>query len=100
MVLNKMVLSLLILFGVLNHRLILSHNVNTENETLIDVGIVLDMESWIGKSIHMCIDMAISDFYALNHSHKTKIALHTMDSKGDPLKALSAGIYLFILQLS
>ncbi|KAJ9549020.1 hypothetical protein OSB04_021563 [Centaurea solstitialis] len=90
MVLNKIILSLLIvLFCILNH-LLLSHSINTNNQMLIGIGIVLDMESWIGKSIHMCIDMAISDFYALHPSYRTKIALHTMDSKGDPLQALSA----------
>ncbi|XP_024965732.1 glutamate receptor 1.2-like [Cynara cardunculus var. scolymus] len=54
------------------------------------MGIVLDMESLIGRSIHKGIAMAISDFYALNHSYRTRIVLHTMDSKGDPLEALSA----------
>ncbi|CAH1424794.1 unnamed protein product [Lactuca virosa] len=48
------------------------------------------MESPIGKSIHSCITMAISDFYALHHSYKTRIVLHTRDSEGDPVKALSA----------
>ncbi|KAI3771386.1 hypothetical protein L6452_02549 [Arctium lappa] len=86
---NKIILLLLILFCILNHQL-LSHSISINDETLIDIGIILDMESWIGKSIHMCISMAISDFYALNHSYRTRIVLHTRDSKGDPLKALSA----------
>ncbi|KAK1434738.1 hypothetical protein QVD17_00488 [Tagetes erecta] len=55
----------------------------------VDVGIVLDMESWIGKSIHASVMMAISDFYARNHSYKTRIVVHTRDSKGDKLKAMS-----------
>ncbi|KAJ9549019.1 hypothetical protein OSB04_021562 [Centaurea solstitialis] len=90
MVLNRIILCLLILICVLNHRL-LSQSVNIDNETLVRIGLVLDMESWIGKSIHMCINMAISDFYALNNTtYRTRIVLHTRDSKGDPLKALSA----------
>ncbi|KAI7728046.1 hypothetical protein M8C21_015001, partial [Ambrosia artemisiifolia] len=55
----------------------------------VDVGIVLDMESWIGKSIHSSVMMAISDFYARNRSYKTRIVVHTKDSKGDKLQAMS-----------
>nr|KAJ0193540.1 hypothetical protein LSAT_V11C800427690 [Lactuca sativa] len=40
------------------------------------------MESPMGKAIHSCITMAISDFYAL--------LIHTRDSEGHPDKALSA----------
>ncbi|KAI3786906.1 hypothetical protein L1987_40978 [Smallanthus sonchifolius] len=55
----------------------------------VDVGIVLDIESWIGKSIHSSVMMAISDFYARNHRYKTRIVVHTRDSKGDRLRAMS-----------
>nr|GEU29419.1 glutamate receptor 1.2-like [Tanacetum cinerariifolium] len=34
--------------------------------------------------------MAISDFYALRHNYRTRLLLHTRDSKGDPIEALSA----------
>nr|KAJ0194512.1 hypothetical protein LSAT_V11C800427730 [Lactuca sativa] len=57
---------------------------------LTGLGIILDIKSWIGKSIHWSITMAISDFYALNHSYKTRIVVHTRNSKGDTIKALSA----------
>ncbi|KAL7589041.1 hypothetical protein Lser_V15G39248 [Lactuca serriola] len=93
---NKISLSLLILFCFLNRELWAqsvpseNKNFNTNNNIVISTGIILDMESWIGKSIHRCITMAISDFYDLNHSYKTRIVVHTRDSKGDPLKALSA----------
>ncbi|KAM0004218.1 putative U11/U12 small nuclear ribonucleoprotein 25kDa protein [Helianthus debilis subsp. tardiflorus] len=33
--------------------------------------------------------MAISDFYSLNDEYKTRLVLHTRDSKGNPLRALS-----------
>nr|KAJ0191272.1 hypothetical protein LSAT_V11C800427600 [Lactuca sativa] len=58
------------------------------------VGIILDMESPMGKAIHSCITMAISDFYALRHSYKTRIVIHTRDSEGDPDKALSSAYNL------
>ncbi|PWA62886.1 Extracellular ligand-binding receptor [Artemisia annua] len=48
------------------------------------------MESWTGKSINWSITMAISDFYALNPNYRTRLVLHTTDSKGDSVEALSA----------
>ncbi|KAI3694761.1 hypothetical protein L1987_77740 [Smallanthus sonchifolius] len=65
------------------------HRALSANFIDVDVGIVLDMESWIGESIHSSIMMAISDFYGRNNSYKTRIAVHTRDSKGDRLQALS-----------
>ncbi|KAI3771387.1 hypothetical protein L6452_02550 [Arctium lappa] len=56
----------------------------------VDVGIVLHMESWIGKSIHSSIMMALSDFYARNGGCRTRIVFHTRDSKGDRLQAISS----------
>ncbi|KAK9059485.1 hypothetical protein SSX86_020187 [Deinandra increscens subsp. villosa] len=67
-----------------------NHGILCANFVDIDVGIVLDMESWIGKSIHTSIMMAISDFYVRNHSYKTRIVVHLKDSKGDRLRAMSA----------
>ncbi|XP_076893700.1 glutamate receptor 1.4-like [Bidens hawaiensis] len=81
---------LILFFCTLNHRL-------CADFVDVDVGIVLDMESWLGKSIHSSIMMAISDFYARNHSYKTRIAVHTKDSKGDRLQALSAVLDLLNL---
>ncbi|KAI3781669.1 hypothetical protein L2E82_11689 [Cichorium intybus] len=94
---NKISLSLLILFCSLNHDLCAHSSIPSENKNisinsniLIGMGIILDMESWLGMSIQRCITMAISDFYDLNPSYKTRIVIHTRDSKGDPVKALSA----------
>lgn len=66
----------------------------------IDVGIVLDMESWNGKSILSSIKMAISDFYANNDSYKTRIVVHIRDLNGDRLQAKSTGkTYLVMFSL-
>lgn len=94
---NKISLCLLILSCFLNHALCAhsissqNQNININNDILIGVGIILNMESPMGKAIHSCITMAISDFYALRHSYKTRIVIHTRDSEGDPDKALSSG---------
>ncbi|OMP07971.1 Ionotropic glutamate receptor [Corchorus olitorius] len=52
------------------------------------------MQSWVGKIVDSCISMAISDFYSLNSHYKTKLALHTRNSEGDPFLALSHALVL------
>ncbi|KAI3678654.1 hypothetical protein L6452_37955 [Arctium lappa] len=60
----------------------------------IPVGVILDMGSWVGKTVHSCITMAVSDFYAVNSHYKTRIVLHDRDAHGEPLHALSAALDL------
>ncbi|KAD3338448.1 hypothetical protein E3N88_33969 [Mikania micrantha] len=55
----------------------------------IPVGVILDMKSLFGQMVHSSILMAISDFYFLNDEYKTRLVLHTRDSKGDTLQAIS-----------
>ncbi|KAL8055716.1 hypothetical protein ABFX02_04G073800 [Erythranthe guttata] len=55
-----------------------SHN-NGENN-VINVGLIVDMESWVGKVIQSSITMALSEFYNLNNGCSTRIALHVRDS--------------------
>ena len=94
---NMISLSLLILFSIFNGEICghsypsENNNVGRNNETEVGVGIILDMESLTGKSINWSITMAISDFYALNPNYRTRLVLHTRDSKGDSVEALSAG---------
>ena len=57
----------------------------------IPVGVILDMGSWVGKIVHSCMTMALSDFYTFNNHYKTRIVLHSRDTHGEPLHALSAG---------
>ncbi|XP_024980998.1 glutamate receptor 1.2-like [Cynara cardunculus var. scolymus] len=60
----------------------------------IPVGAILDMRSWVGKIVHSCITMAVSDFYTVNSHYKTRIVLHDRDTHGEPLHALSAALDL------
>ncbi|KAK8664058.1 hypothetical protein V6N13_083861 [Hibiscus sabdariffa] len=75
----------------------LSANVNRVNDTSIarniHVGLILDMQSLVGKVVDSCISMAISDFYSRNR-YRTKLVLHTRDSGGDPLIVLSQALAL------
>ncbi|KAJ4719201.1 Glutamate receptor [Melia azedarach] len=70
------------------------NNGTSSAEELVHVGVILDMRSWSGRTSHSCIFMAISDFYALNTHYKTRVVLHSRDSAGDPLRALSAALNL------
>ncbi|KAJ4719203.1 Glutamate receptor [Melia azedarach] len=70
------------------------NNHTSSAEELVHVGVILDMRSWSGRISHSCISMAISDFYALNTHYKARVVLHSRDSEGDPLRALSAALNL------
>ncbi|KAG9154362.1 hypothetical protein Leryth_000803 [Lithospermum erythrorhizon] len=69
-------------------------NVNLNNvddeKSAINVGVILDMGSVVGKMIHTCIITAVSDFYAVNHHYRTRIVLQLRDSEGIPFRALSS----------
>ncbi|XP_023737521.1 glutamate receptor 1.2 isoform X1 [Lactuca sativa] len=60
----------------------------------IQVGVILDMDSWVGKVVYSCITMAVSDFYRINPHYTTRITFTTRDTKGEPLHALSAALDL------
>ncbi|KAI3678653.1 hypothetical protein L6452_37954 [Arctium lappa] len=60
----------------------------------IPVGVILDLGSWVGRTVHSCITMAVSDFYAVNSHYKTRIVLHDRDAHGEPMHALSAALDL------
>ena len=64
---------------------------NSSSMTAYGVGVVLDMGSSLGRMANNCISMAVSDFYSINRNYKTRLILHTRDSMGDPLYALSSG---------
>ena len=61
----------------------------------VNVGVIVDMSTREGKIVESCISTAISDFYDVHHNYTTRVLLHTRDSKGQHLQALSAGTELF-----
>ncbi|KAK8697280.1 hypothetical protein V6N13_113432 [Hibiscus sabdariffa] len=75
------------------------------NTVPVNVGVVLDMDSLVGKIGMSCIDAALSDFYAANPHYETRLVLHAKDSMGDVVAAATAGsssllrsfIYTYIL---
>ena len=74
---------------------------NASSSTVpVNVGVVLDMESWIGKMGLSCIDMSLSEFYSLNPHYHTRIVLHPKDSGRDVVGAAAAGSPFFLSELS
>ncbi|KAG6585769.1 Glutamate receptor 2.7, partial [Cucurbita argyrosperma subsp. sororia] len=60
----------------------------------VSVGVVLDMETWVGKVGLSCIHMSLSEFYEANPHYKTRIVLHPKDSAGDVVGAAAAALDL------
>ncbi|KAL8232960.1 hypothetical protein R6Q57_002738 [Mikania cordata] len=60
----------------------------------VPVGVILDMGSRVGKTIMSCISIAVSEFYADNSHYKTRIVIHSRDTHGEPIHALSAALDL------
>ncbi|XP_071689160.1 glutamate receptor 2.7-like [Rutidosis leptorrhynchoides] len=66
----------------------------TSAKTEIKVGVILDMETSIGKMSSTCISMALHDFYQQHENYTTEIHLRFRDSKQDNIEAASAAIDL------
>ncbi|KAL7585133.1 glutamate receptor 1.2-like [Lactuca sativa] len=60
----------------------------------VQVGVLLDMESWVGKIVYGCITQAISDFYTENPHYRTRLVFTKRDTQGETLRALSAALDL------
>ncbi|KAG5601884.1 hypothetical protein H5410_033254 [Solanum commersonii] len=67
---------------------------NNTSAVKVDVGIILDLETDVGKVMHISILLALEDYHA-NASHgATRIVPHIKDSTKDDVEATSAAIYL------
>ena len=63
-----------------------------QNTTIsVNVGVILDFNTWTGKMGLSCINMALADFYASNSYYKTRLLLSSRDSKSDVVEAAAAG---------
>ncbi|PHU14980.1 hypothetical protein BC332_16185 [Capsicum chinense] len=60
----------------------------------VDVGIILDLETDVGKVMHTCILLALEDCNATANHSGIRIVPHLRDSKKDDVEAASAAIYL------
>ena len=65
---------------------------------IVDVGVDLDLDTWVGKMSQSCMSMALSDFYAAGN-HSTKLILHPRDSKKDIVGAAARGTLSLLLNI-
>ncbi|XWS17895.1 hypothetical protein CRYUN_Cryun33cG0107700 [Craigia yunnanensis] len=71
---------------------VVTHNIPTT--TPVNVGVVLDLDSLVGKIGLSCINMALSDFYAIHPHYKTRLVFNIRDSKQDVVTAAAAALDL------
>ncbi|GLT56896.1 hypothetical protein SLA2020_299090 [Shorea laevis] len=68
---------------------------NTATTTIpVNVGMVLDLDMWVGKLGLSCFSIALSDFYSNHSDYRTRLVLNTRDSKGDVVGAAAAALDL------
>lgn len=57
----------------------------------VNVGVVLDLDTWFGKMGLSCINMALSDLYASHPNYTTRLHLHRRNSPTDVVLTAAAG---------
>lgn len=82
--------SIIILYFVSAQNDIINATTDLNNQTVIDIGLILDFGSSTGIMTNSCISMAFSDFYTTNPHYSTRLALHHKNSN-DILSAASSG---------
>ncbi|XP_019193178.1 PREDICTED: glutamate receptor 2.7-like [Ipomoea nil] len=58
------------------------------------VGVVLDLDTDLGRRGMACLYMALSDFYSVHSKYKTRLDLHVRDSKENVIDAAAASLHL------
>ncbi|KAM3375173.1 glutamate receptor 2.8 [Capsicum galapagoense] len=67
---------------------------NNTSAVKVDVGIILDLETDVGRVMHISILLALEDYHANASRGAIRIVPHLRDSKKDDVEAASAAIYL------
>ncbi|CAL5337318.1 unnamed protein product [Camellia sinensis] len=72
----------------------MAQSTTSTTKVQVKVGVVLDMNNWVGEMGLKGINMALTDFY-LSHAHyKTRLDLHVRDSKDNVVGAAAAAMEL------
>ncbi|KAI7985283.1 Glutamate receptor 2.7 [Camellia lanceoleosa] len=69
-------------------------NVFGNGSVVFQVGVVLDLDSKVGRMGLSHLNMALKDFYSAHENHKTRLVLHVRDSKEQVIDAAAAAIDL------
>ncbi|KAK2986065.1 hypothetical protein RJ640_011506 [Escallonia rubra] len=69
--------------------MIISKGVATAQSSTVpvNVGVILDKDTWAGKMGLRCISMALNDFYASHGHYKTRLVLNVRDSNKSVVRA-------------
>lgn len=70
-----------------------AQNVTESGAGTLSVGVILNLQSLVGKMARISILMAMEDFYAVHRNYSTKLVLHIRDSNGDDIQAVSEGTF-------
>ncbi|KAJ3685968.1 hypothetical protein LUZ61_015132 [Rhynchospora tenuis] len=60
----------------------------------IPVGVILDLDTLVGKIAQTSIAMAVEDFYSVHSNYSTRLELYTRDSNKDDVQATLAALDL------
>ncbi|KAL5973936.1 hypothetical protein ACLOJK_030595 [Asimina triloba] len=89
-------ISLTLFFSVILGPLVngMTQTASPNSTAVVDVGVILDLETWVGKLSNTCISMALSDFNIAPGNHNTTLVLHVRDSKKDVVGASAEALDL------
>ncbi|GLU17157.1 hypothetical protein SLE2022_335510 [Rubroshorea leprosula] len=71
-----------------------AQNITATGKISVNVGVLLDLDTWVGKLGLSCISMSLSDFYSKHSDFRTKLDLKIRDSKEDIVGAATAALDL------
>ncbi|KAK6787364.1 hypothetical protein RDI58_015889 [Solanum bulbocastanum] len=87
-------IQLVSIIGFCHHVIGIRGEDNNTSAVKVDVGIILDLETDVGKVMHISILLALADYHANTSRGAIRIVPHIRDSKKDDVEAASAAIYL------
>lgn len=68
----------------------INESAQSSTHSSVHIGAVLDLNSPMGLMIDSCLSMALSDFYSVHSSYKTRLFLHVKNADKE-LEVASAG---------
>ncbi|XP_006845557.3 glutamate receptor 2.7 [Amborella trichopoda] len=76
------------------HQCFGDQNEEANGNGVVKIGVVLDMDSLVGRMGNMCISLGLEDFYKDHPNFTTRLTISARDSGGDVVKAASAALDL------
>ncbi|KAK4485688.1 hypothetical protein RD792_008332 [Penstemon davidsonii] len=67
---------------------------NSSSTTLVNVGVILDLDSLVGRIGMTSLSLALSDYYSIDRNFSAKIVLHVRDSNGQIIDAAASALSL------